>query len=167
MLPTYTGPALMCIPCSMSTQLTAFRIVPFIWQWHCNIMVGKSLVGQGPDPAHGTDPGTYCLFGNIAGPGATNGLVYLQCVTVEELRQLGGNSSVTYGAYNGGGIQVFTAYIGPKTQKCRINAQHIPDSPRTGLSLNEPHILLSMQIMNPFQPRLFDMRVYDGERTDT
>ena len=47
MLPTYTGPALMCIRCSMSTQLTAFRIALFIGQWHCNIMVGKSLSARG------------------------------------------------------------------------------------------------------------------------
>ena len=86
----------------------------------------QELIGQGPDPAHGTDPGTYRLFGNIAGSGSTNGPVYFKCATVEGLQQLGGNSSITYGAYNGGGIRVFTAYIGPNTQKCLINAQHIP-----------------------------------------
>ena len=126
----------------------------------------QELIGQGPNPAHGTDPGTYRLFGNIAGSGSTNGPVYFKCVTVEGLQQLGGNSPITYGAYNGGGIRVFTAYIGPNTQKCLINAQHIPNSPRTGLSLSQPPILSPMQIMNPFKGRLYDMRVYDSEHTD-
>ena len=125
----------------------------------------QELIGQGRNPAHGRDPGTYRLFGSIAGSGSTNGPVYFKCVTVEGLQQLGGNSPITYGAYNGGGIRVFTAYIGPNTQKCLINAQHIPNSPRTGLSLSQPPILSPMQIMNPFKGRLYDMRVYDSEHT--
>ena len=127
----------------------------------------QELVGQGSNPAHGTDPGTYRLFGNIAGAGSTNGPVYFKCITMEGLQQLGGNSSITYGAYNGGGIRVFTAYIGPNTQKCLINAQHIPNSPRTGLSLTEPPVVSPMRIMDGFRGRLFDMRVYDTEHTDT
>ena len=47
MLHTYNGPTLLCIPCSLSTQLTAFGTVPSIWQWHLNKMVGRSLLDRG------------------------------------------------------------------------------------------------------------------------
>ena len=144
--------------------------------WNCTVYIAvafesggwQELVAQGPNPAHGTDPGNCRLFGNIAsGAGSTNGPVYFKCTTAEGLQPLGGNSSLTYGAYNGGGIQVFTTYIGPNTQQCLINAQHTPNSPRTGLSLAEPPTLSPMQIMQSFAGRVFDMRVYDTGHTDT
>ena len=34
-------------PCSMSTQLTAFGIAPFMLQWHLNINIGRSLLHRG------------------------------------------------------------------------------------------------------------------------
>ena len=126
----------------------------------------QELVGQGTDPDLPI-LGNYRLFGNIDGAGSTNGPVYFKVHTAEGSQVVGGNSSVTYGAYNGGGIRVFTAYIGPNTQKCLINAHHIPISPRTGLSLTEPPILSPMRIMQSFAGRLFDMCVYDTEHTDT
>ena len=128
----------------------------------------QELVGQGSNPAHGTDPGTYRLFANIGGAGANNIPIYFRYqVTCERDLLLGGSSSVSASVYNGGGIRIFTAYIGPDTQKCLINAQHIKDSPRTGLSLSESAILSPVRIMNQFKGKLYDMRVYDGEHTDT
>ena len=126
----------------------------------------QELVGQGIEPNLPV-LGNYCLFGNVAGVGSTNGPFYFKIHTAEGSQVVGGNSPVTYSAYNGGEIQVFTAYIGPNTHKCLIHAQHIPNSPRTGLSLTEPPILSPMRIMHTFKRRLFDMRVYDSEHTDT
>ena len=126
----------------------------------------QKLVGQGTEPDLPV-LGNYRLFGNVAGVGSTNGPFYFKVHTAEGSQVVGGNSPVTYSAYNGSGIQVFTAYIGPNTHKCLMYAQHIPNSPRTGLSLTEPPILSPMRIMHTFKGRLFDMRVYDSKHTDT
>ena len=126
----------------------------------------QELVGQGTEPDLPV-LGNCRLFGNVAGVGSTNGPFYFKVHTAEGSQVVGGNSPVTYSAYNGSGIQVFTGYIGHDTHKCLINAQHIPNSPRTGLSLTEPPILSPMRIMHTFKDRLFDMGVYDSEHTDT
>ena len=126
----------------------------------------QELVGQGTEP-NVPVLGNYRFFGKFAGVGLTNGPFYFKVHTAEGSQVVGGNSPVTYSAYNGSRIQVFTAYIGPNTHKCLINPQHIRNSPRTDLSLTEPPMFSPMRIMHTFKGRLFDMRVYDSEHTDT
>ena len=88
----------------------------------------QELVGQGAEPNNPVT-GNYRLFGNIPNTGSNNGPIYFKVHTPEGSQVVGGNSLVTYSASNGGGIRIFTAYIGPNTQKCLINAQHMPNSP--------------------------------------